>query len=83
MSGKISKSQSIQAPEGGNTQFVIDSSSDIKPVQTSVHFVGDMAVPRFLKYEASRCPHYTVHLVEQCGRSTTKKSVTVIESGQD
>ena len=42
MSGEISRSQSIQAPEGGNTQFVIDSGLDIKPVQTCVHFIGDM-----------------------------------------
>ena len=37
-----------------------------------------LTVPRFLKYEASRCPHYTVQLVEQWGRCTTEKSVTVI-----
>ena len=83
MPGKISRSQSIQAPEDGNTQFVIDSGPDIKPVQTSFHFDGDMAIPRFFKYEASRCPHNTLHLVEQCGRCSAKKSVAVIKSGQD
>ena len=76
MSGKISRSQSIH-------RNVVSHSNRFWPwYQASVHLVGYMAVPWFLKYEASRCPHYTVHLVKQCGRGTTKKSVAVIKSGQ-
>ena len=63
--GQVSRSRSIEASEGHDAEFIINSCSCIEPVKSIVHVGSYLIVLRLLQDEPSRCSHDPVELIQE------------------